>query len=124
MGLSEQSFTIEEKAKLSGLTNYNDSGIRKTITDLEGEVAKKANKTDIPDISGKADRTELPTRVYFMFRDARRILRGSPNEEHLLESGYLYCIIHRSRGTLDSQRYWRKVLKQNFNTLQVLLLLS
>ena len=48
-----------------------------------------------------------PVWVYFMFRDARRILRGSPNEKHLLESGYLYCIIHRSRGTLDSQRYWR-----------------
>lgn len=64
MGLSEQSFTIEEKAKLSGLTNYNDSGIRKTITDLEGEVAKKANKTDIPDISGKADKSELFSKDY------------------------------------------------------------
>lgn len=92
MGLSEQSFTIEEKAKLSGLTNYNDSGIRKTITGLEGEVAKKANKTDIPDISGKADRTELPTRVSQLENDSGYIssLPGNLVTEQELEAkGYL-----------------------------------
>ena len=92
MGLSEQSFTTEEKAKLSGLTNYNDSGIRKTITDLEGEVAKKANKTDIPDISGKADRTELPTRVSQLENDSGYIssLPGNLVTEQELEAkGYL-----------------------------------
>lgn len=92
MGLSEQSFTTEERAKLSGLTNYNDSGIRKTITDLEGEVAKKANKTDIPDISGKADRTELPTRVSQLENDSGYIssLPGNLVTEQELEAkGYL-----------------------------------
>lgn len=92
MGLSEQSFTTEEKTKLSGLTNYNDSGIRKTITDLEGEVAKKANKTDIPDISGKADRTELPTRVSQLENDSGYIssLPGNLVTEQELEAkGYL-----------------------------------
>lgn len=92
MGLSEQNFTIEEKAKLSGLTNYNDSSVRKTITDLESEVAKKANKTDIPDISRKADKTEIPTRVSQLENDSGYINSLPDNlvtEYELENKGYL-----------------------------------
>lgn len=92
MGLSEQSFTTAEKAKLQGLTNYNDSGIRKSITNLSSEVDKKANKTDIPDISGKADKTEIPTRVSQLENDKGYINSIPDNlvtEQELEAKGYL-----------------------------------
>lgn len=96
MGLSEQSFSLEEKAKLAGLTNYNDSNIRKNIAKLESEVEKKANESDIPDISGKADRTELPTRVSQLENDSRYI-NTLPNNlvtsEELEAKNYLTTFI-------------------------------
>lgn len=92
MGLSEQSFTSEEKAKLAGLTNYSDAAVRQLIANLDEEVQKKANKTEIPDISGKADRIEIPTRVSQLENDSG-YLTAIPDdlvtESELQSKGYL-----------------------------------
>lgn len=92
MGLSEQNFTLAEKAKLAGLTNYSDTAIRQSITNLEAKVETKANKSEIPDISNKADRSEIPTRVSQLENDARYITSIPDNlvtEEELQSKGYL-----------------------------------
>ena len=92
MGLSEQSFTSEEKAKLAGLTNYSDAAVRQLIANLDEEVKKKANKTEIPDISGKANKTEIPTRVSQLENDSG-YLTAIPDdlvtESELQSKGYL-----------------------------------
>ena len=41
LGLSEENYTADEKEKLAGLENYDDSGIK-------DELAKKAEKSEIP----------------------------------------------------------------------------
>lgn len=41
LGLSQESFTTEEKEKLSNIENYDDTGIKQ-------DLAKKANKSEIP----------------------------------------------------------------------------
>ena len=41
LGLSEENYTTEEKEKLAGLQNYDDSGIKE-------ELGKKAEKSEIP----------------------------------------------------------------------------
>lgn len=92
MGLSEQSFTLAEKAKLAGLTNYSDAAIRQSITNLEAKVETKANKSEIPDISNKADKSEIPTRVSQLENDSGYVTSIPDNlvtEEELQSKGYL-----------------------------------
>lgn len=45
--------------------------------------------------------------VLYMFKDAQRVLQYSPNESHLLDYGYLYCIMHKTRGPMFTNLYWR-----------------
>lgn len=92
MGLSEQNFTSEEKVKLKGLTNYNDTQVRQLISDLGDSIDSKADKTEIPDVSSKADKTEIPTRVSQLENDANYISvlpSGIVTEEQLEAKGYL-----------------------------------
>ena len=51
-GLSTNDYTTAEKTKLANLENYNDTQIKQDIVDLN---LNKADKTEIPDISGKQD---------------------------------------------------------------------
>lgn len=91
-GLSDQNYTIEEKAKLGGLTNYSDVAIKQSIANLEAVVDTKASKADIPDISGKADRSELPTKTSQLVNDSGFLTTlpgGLVTEEELSAKGYL-----------------------------------
>lgn len=91
-GLSDQNYTIEEKAKLGGLTNYSDVAIKQSIANLEIVVDTKASKADIPDISGKADRSELPTKTSQLVNDSGFLTTlpgGLVTEEELSAKGYL-----------------------------------
>lgn len=96
MGLSEESFTQREKTKLEGLFNYSDAEVRKLVTDLTGVVNTKAAKSDIPDISGKANRNEIPTKVTQLSNDAGYLTTlpgGLITEEILNNKGYLTSFI-------------------------------
>lgn len=91
-GLSEQNFTSQDKAKLSGLTNYDDTNLRNQIQTLESELDSKANIQDIPDISDKADISQIPTRVSQLENDAgylNTLPGGLVTEEYLESKGYL-----------------------------------
>lgn len=91
-GLSDQNYTIGEKAKLAGLSNYSDTAIRESISNLSQTVDTKANKSDIPDISGKADKSELPTRTSQLVNDSGFLTTlpgGLITEEQLDAKGYL-----------------------------------
>lgn len=63
MGLSEQSFTLAEKAKLASLTNYSDAAIRQSITNLEAKVETKANKSELfsKDYNDLINTPEIPS---------------------------------------------------------------
>lgn len=92
MGLSQESFTQQEKAKLNSLNNYNDSALKKAISDLSVEVDNKANNSDIPDISGKADIADIPKRTSQLVHDSgflTSIPTGLVTEEVLNNKGYL-----------------------------------
>ena len=92
MGLSEESYSILEKAKLAGLSNYNDTAVRQLIANLDTEIKSKANSSDIPDISGKADKIEIPTKVSQLANDSSYISSLPTNlitSEILEAKGYL-----------------------------------
>lgn len=92
MGLSEQSFTSTEKAKLGGLSNYSDAAVRELISDLDLEIQEKADRTEIPDISNKANKSDIPTKVSQLSNDSGylNILPSNVITEELLTSkGYI-----------------------------------
>ena len=49
-GLSSNDYTTEEKNKLAGLENYNDTALSQRVTDIENDYAKT---TDIPTVPTK-----------------------------------------------------------------------
>lgn len=91
-GLSSQDFLLEEKIKLKGLANYDDTNILKRIVTTESELDVKANRSELPDISHKADKTELPTLVSQLENDKGYLTilpGGLITEEILTSKGYL-----------------------------------
>lgn len=91
--LSSNDFTNEYKQKLEGLSNYDDTKIKE---DIESLNTNKANKSDIPDVSGKADKTELNSYVTKTALANEGFLKSVPSEyvtETELEGkGYLKSI--------------------------------
>lgn len=72
-GLSTNDFTNEEKNKLSALENYDDSGITKSIEDLE---ENKANKNEV--YSKEETDTKITAKV-------AEIVAGAPEEFNTLK---------------------------------------
>lgn len=69
MGLSEENFTPDDKYKLSSLGNYDDTYVRNYLITLNTKVEEKADRVEIPDISGKADISLIPTKVSQLLND-------------------------------------------------------
>ena len=92
MGLSEQSFSLEEKNKLKGLTNYSDTNIRELISEVDEKVNTKADRSEIPDVSNKADIEDIPTKVSQLENDKHYLTTIPDNlvtEEELNSKGFL-----------------------------------
>lgn len=92
MGLSEQSFTLEEKNKLKGLTNYSDTSVRELIKEVDEKVNTKADRSEIPDVSNKADIEDIPTKVSQLENDKHYLTTIPDNlvtEQELEAKGYL-----------------------------------
>ena len=92
MGLSEQSFTLEEKNKLKGLTNYSDTSVRELIKEVDEKVNTKADRSEIPDVSNKADIEDIPTKVSQLENDKHYLTTIPDNlvtEEELYSKGFL-----------------------------------
>ena len=92
MGLSEQSFTLEEKNKLKGLTNYSDTSVRELIKEVDEKVNTKADRSEIPDVSNKADIEDIPTKVSQLENDKHYLTTIPDNlvtEEELDSKGFL-----------------------------------
>lgn len=92
MGLSEQSFTLEEKNKLKGLTNYSDTSVRELIKEVDEKVNTKADRSEIPDVSNKADIEDIPTKVSQLENDEHYLTTIPDNlvtEEELNSKGFL-----------------------------------
>lgn len=69
-GLSTNDYTNEEKNKLAGLSNYDDTELAGKVTAIEGKIPagasasnKLATKEDIPDVSGLATKELLEDTV-------------------------------------------------------------
>ena len=55
MGLSQNSFTTEEKNKLAGLENYDDTALLNDISDINTALDGKASISDIPTLTSDLD---------------------------------------------------------------------
>ena len=62
-GLSTEDYTTEEKSKLAGLTNYNDTAIKKEIQELDDNqihvTTEKAENINVQDSSGQNGKIKL-----------------------------------------------------------------
>lgn len=54
LGLSEENYTADEKAKLANLENYDDTEIRQENAELSAEVGKKVDADKIATLNGQS----------------------------------------------------------------------
>ena len=110
-GLSSNDFTSEEKTKLAGLSNYDDSNILSEINDIKGKIVK--------DIDTQYVRiTDLTTGIYRLKYNGDKYIYywgETGTSTHLVQSskGDILIFVDKYVTTTDEYWHWYYIVGQN-----------